>query len=380
MNMLDGDPTASTGDLSTVEKDVGNQTSPIHQPSVHESGLKHATGEALYVDDLPHPAGMLVGLGVMSPHAHANILRSDATAARAVAGVHAVLFAADIPGENLIGPIFHDEPVLAEGTVQYHGQLVAFVVGETYDACRAAAARVQVDYEPLPAVMDVDSARAAGSVLTEPHIIQRGDVDEAMAEADQVVEGRTANGYQDHFYLETQAALALPGEDGAIHLHSSTQHPTEVQKMVAHVLGVGANKVVCEVPRMGGAFGGKESQATPYGCLAALGVLATGRPVKVWLDRGHDMRQTGKRHPFVTDYSAAFDAAGTLTALRADVAANGGWSIDLTPAITDRALFHLDNAYYLEHVDFVGQGFRTNLPSNTAFRGFGGPQGMLVVE
>jgi xanthine dehydrogenase large subunit len=363
--------------MNRVDRD---RASPLHQPAHHDSGLKHTTGEAKYVDDMPHPAGMLVGLGVMSPHAHARLRAIDAEAARAVAGVHAVLLAEDIPGENLIGPIIHDEPVLAEGVVHYNGQLVAFVVGESYDACREAVGRVAVDYEVLPALLDVASARAAGAVLTEPHVIRRGDVDGAMSRASEVVTASTESGYQDHFYLETQSALAIPGEDGTVHVYSSTQHPTEVQKMVAHVLGVGDHSVVCEVPRMGGAFGGKESQATPYACLAALGARVTGRAVKVWLDRGDDMRQTGKRHPFSADYEAGFEEDGRLSALRVDIVANGGWSIDLTPAIVDRALFHLDNAYYLEHVDFVGQGVRTNLPSNTAFRGFGGPQGMLVVE
>ena len=363
--------------MNTMDRD---RRSPIHISTTHESGLKHTSGEARYVDDMPHPAGMLVGLGVMSPHAHARISAMDLSAARAVEGVYAVLSAEDIPGENLVGPIFHDEPVLAEGIVHYHGQLVAFVVGSSYEACREARALVHVDYEVLPALLDIESARQAGAVLTEPHHIRRGDVDEALKGASEVVSAGTRNGYQDHFYLETQAALALPLEDGCVHLYSSTQHPTEVQKMVAHVLDIAANKVVCEVPRMGGAFGGKESQATPYACLAALGATLTGRPVKVWLDRGDDMRQTGKRHPFSADYSAAFEPDGRLSALRVDIVANGGWSIDLTPAIVDRALFHLDNAYYLEHVDFVGQSVRTNLPSNTAFRGFGGPQGMLVVE
>ena len=363
--------------MNSVDRD---RQSPLHKSTTHESGLKHTTGEARYVDDMPHPAGMLVGLGLMSPHAHARILSMDLSAARALPGVHAVLCADDIPGENLIGPIFHDEPVLAEGLVHYHGQLVAFVVATSYEQCREALGRVRVDYEPLPALLDIESARRANAVLTEPHVIRRGDVDAALHAASEVVSAKTENGYQDHFYLETQAALALPGEDGCVHLYSSTQHPTEVQKMVAHVLGVPANKVVCEVPRMGGAFGGKESQATPYACLAALAARRTGRPVKVWLDRGHDMRQTGKRHPFQAEYAAGFGADGVLSALRVDIVANGGWSIDLTPAIVDRALFHLDNAYYLEHVDFVGQSVRTNLPSNTAFRGFGGPQGMLVVE
>ena len=329
-----------------MRDEKGRSPSPIHRDALHESALKHTTGEARYVDDMPHPAGLLVGLGVMSPHAHATIVSMDLEAARALDGIHLVLSAEDIPGENLIGPIFHDEALLAEGVVHYHGQLVAFVIGESYELCRQAVALVEVHYAPLPALLEVRKAREAGAVLTEPHHIRRGDVDGALERAAEVIKASTQNGYQDHFYLETQCTLAIPGEDDNVQLYSSTQHPTEIQKMVAHIMGTQAKSVVCEVPRMGGAFGGKESQATPYACLAALGAKLSGRPVKVWLDRSDDMRQTGKRHPFAADYSAAFDAEGHLEAFRVDIVADGGWSIDLTPAIVDRALFHLDNAYY----------------------------------
>jgi xanthine dehydrogenase large subunit len=355
-------------------------STPLHHDTLHESGYRHTTGEARYVDDLPTPAGTFVAGVVLSPHAHARILSTDATAARRVPGVQAVLFARDVPGHLLIGPIVHDEPVLAADEVLHVGQAVALVVGSSDEAVRLGVAAVKVEYEALPALTDLPAAIAAGSFHTQPHLITRGDVELALATADVVIEAELSSGGQEHFYLETQCALAIPGEDRTMHLHSSTQHPTEVQKMVASMLGVGANRVVCEVPRMGGGFGGKESQATQTACLAALGAWHTGRPVKLRLDREHDMFLTGRRHPFTSRYRAGFDHTGRLIAFDASLIADGGYTIDLSPAILDRALFHLDNAYFIEHLRFRGQVARTHLPSNTAFRGFGGPQGMLVVE
>ncbi len=357
-----------------------NPGSPLHRSSLHDSGYRHTTGEALYVDDLPLPAGSLVGYPVLSPHAHARILSKDTAAASAMPGVARVLTVADVPGTNLIGPIVHDEPLFAEDVAHYHGQVVAVVLADTLERARLAAAAVVVQYEELPAVLGIPAAIAAESYLLAPHTIARGDVDAALGGAAEVIEGEVSSGFQDHFYLETQATLATPGEDGTMHLASSTQHPTEVQAAVSHVLGCGAHKIVCEVPRMGGAFGGKESQATAPACYAALGAHLTGRPVKVWFNRDLDMIITGKRHPFWSRYRAGFDAEGRLLGLAVEIYADGGWSLDLTGPIVDRALFHLDNAYFIEHLRFVGRACRTNVPSNTAFRGFGGPQGMLVVE
>ncbi len=357
-----------------------SRTSPLHQDALHESGYLHASGAARYVDDLPAPAGMLVAGQVTSPVAHGRILRRDASAALQVPGVVDVLFHEDVPGDNLIGAIVHDEPLLAEETVNFVGQVVALVLGESYEAVRAGVAAVELEIEELPPVLTMDEAIAREQFHTAPHAIRRGDTTAALEAATLVMTGKMSNGAQDHFYLETHATLALPLEDGNIHLYCSTQHPSEVQKLVSLVLDIGAHKVVCEVPRMGGAFGGKESQASNYACMAALGARTTGRPVKVWLNRDEDMIQTGKRHPFLSHYEAGFDAQGVLTALRVRIYGDAGWSQDLSQPIVDRALFHLDNAYFLEHVDFEGRICRTNLPSNTAFRGFGGPQGMLVVE
>ncbi len=355
-------------------------TGPLHKDKPHESALLHVTGAARYVDDLPDPPGLLYGLIVPSAHAHARLLRVEVTAAQQVPGVHAVLLAQDVPGDNNIGPITHDEPLLADGAVHYHGQAVALVVGESLRACREAAAAVTVLVEPLPPILSIRDALAQGAFLGDPHIIARGDLDAAFAAAAHVIEAEVDSGAQDHFYLETQAALAVPAEDGSIQVWSSTQHPTEIQRMAARVLGVGAHKVVCTVPRVGGGFGGKESQATNFGAFAAWGAAVTGRAVKVRLDRAEDMAMTGKRHPFHSRYRAGFDADGMFLAFAVSTWSDGGWVTDLSGPVLDRALFHLDNAYYIPALRFEGQICRTNLPSNTAFRGFGGPQGMVVVE
>jgi xanthine dehydrogenase large subunit len=353
---------------------------PLRQPLLHESGLKHTSGEARYVDDLPAPKGMLVAQLVPSPHAHARLRGLDTRKARAVPGVHAVFTAADIPGENNCGPVVHDEEVLAKDTVHFFGQCVALVVGETYEACRAGAAAVQADYEVLPAIVTLDQAIAQGSWLSDEHRLERGDVAAALASADLRLSGEVRTGGQDHFYLETQCTLAIPVEEGALELFSSTQHPSEVQTLVARLLGWRRSQVTVTVPRLGGGFGGKETQAAPYACLAALAAVKTGRPVKVWLNRDQDMLWTGKRHPFLTRYEAGFTEDGTLLALKAELFSDGGFSTDLSRAILDRALFHIDNGYYLPAVRVTGRVAKTNLPSNTAFRGFGGPQGMAVIE
>lgn len=354
--------------------------SPLHQPAIHESGYRHASGQARYVDDLP----LLPGTGhadvVTSPHAHARILGHDDAAARAMPGVRAVLWSTDVPGRAHIGPIVHDEELLASDEVHYVGQPVALVVADDLATARAAAAVVEVRYEPLPAIHTVAQAIEQEAFIAPPHVIARGDVEQALAGAALRVRGEVSTGAQDHFYLETQAALVVPGENGTVTVYSSTQHPTEVQNEVAAVLGLGAHAVVCEVPRMGGGFGGKESQATPFACMAALGAYHTGRPTKVWLNRERDMRITGKRHPFTGHYDAGFDDDGRIVGLSVELFSDAGFSADLSLPVLDRALFHLDNAYYVPALRFVGRACRTHRPSNTAFRGFGGPQGMVVVE
>ncbi len=353
---------------------------PLHQPLPHESALGHATGEALYVDDFPPPRGLLHGFVVCSPHARARIRRKDATRALKLPGIGAVLFAADVPGANQVGATRHDEPLLAEDEVFAEGQVVALVLGESVELCRKAAALLEIEYEKLPALLDLREAIARGSFHTDPHVMARGDVARALASAPLRLAGEVETGAQDHFYLETQAALALCEEGGALRVVTSSQNPSEVQAKIAEVLGLTRQLVVCEVPRMGGGFGGKETQAATWAALAALGAHRTRRPVKVRLDRDQDMVQTGKRHPFLTRYDAGFDHDGRLLALDAKVYANGGWSLDLSRSILDRALFHLSSGYWVPALRFEGRVAKTNLASNTAFRGFGGPQGMVAGE
>ena len=314
------------------------------------------------------------------PHARARIKRRDATKARQTPGVAAVLLAEDIPGQNNTGPVRHDEPLLATDEVHFHGQIVALVVGDSVHACRAAAALVEIEYEPLPAVLGIKAAMAQNSYLTEPHTIKRADSAAALAAAPLRFDGEFELGGQEHFYLETQAAWAEPVENGCVLVCSSTQHPSEIQAIVAEVLGIARHKVVTQSPRMGGGFGGKETQGNAIAVFAALAAVKTGRPVRLQLDRDVDMAVTGKRHPFWSKFSVGHDRDGRILAADVALVSDGGWSLDLSQAILDRALFHLDNGYYLPAVTFTGRVARTNVTSHTAFRGFGGPQGMLVME
>jgi xanthine dehydrogenase large subunit len=353
--------------------------SALHQAAPHESGLLHATGQARYVDDLPEPPGLLHGVIVTSPVARGRLLEVDLREARAVPGVAAILCAQDVPGDPLIGPIVHDEPVLAKDELLYKGQPVALVLAADREVARVAAGKVALEVDSRPAVLDMDEALLLGRSYGEAHIIARGDVEQALAQAALVVEGVVETPAQDHFYLETQCALAVQDEHGTT-IWSSTQHPTEIQRMVAHVLGCSQASVSCVVPRLGGGFGGKESQATAFACLAALGAQITKRPVKVWLARHEDMRITGKRHPFRLRYRAGFDADGHMLGFDVDVVSAGGCTADLSVPILDRCLFHLDNCYYVPELRFRGRVARTDHVSHTAFRGFGGPQGMAAVE
>ncbi len=346
----------------------------------HESGHKHVSGEAIYVDDVAQTSGMLEVWPVCSPHAHARILRRDATAAREMPGIAAVLLAEDVPGLNDVGAVRHDEILLANDEAFYHGQIIALVVGESQEACRAAAAKVVVEYEALPPIFTIEEAIEAESFHSDPNFIRRGDVTAALTSAPLRFEGEFSFGGQDHFYLETNAAWAERGEDGTVFISSSTQHPSEVQHIVAHVLALPMHSVVVECPRIGGGFGGKETQAAMLASLAALAASKIGRKVRVRFDRDQDMMITGKRHPFLGKFEVGFDREGLLLAARVALFSNGGWSLDLSRAVTDRAVFHLDNAYYIPNLEFSGRVAKTNLASNTAFRGFGGPQGMLVIE
>ena len=347
----------------------------------HESAWGHVTGGAIYVDDQASRRHRMLELWpVMVPHARAKILSLDVSAARAMPGVVDILTAAEIPGENEIGAIRHDEPLLATGEVSFHGQMIAVIIGESLEACRAAAAKVVVEVEPLPAILGLTAAMAAGSYHTEPHVIARGDVDTALRESLHTLDGEIEIGGQEHFYLEAQAAWAERGDDGDVFVCSSTQHPSEVQAVVSHVLHLPRNRVVVQAPRMGGGFGGKETQGNAFAALVGLAAWRTGRPVRVQLDRDVDMQITGKRHPFHGRFSVGFDGEGHVTAARVSLVNDGGYALDLSESILDRGLFHLDNAYYLPAVRFEGRVAKTHVVSHTAFRGFGGPQGMLVME
>ncbi len=346
----------------------------------HESAEWHVTGKAVYTDEQRPPAGMLSVYPVMAPHARARILKMDVAAAYEVDGLVTVLTAADVPGENNTGVIVHDEVLFPTEEVSYWGQAVAWTVGETEDAARIAAQRVRVEYEPLPPILSIREALAANSFHNTPQVMRRGDVEAAFKSADRVLEGEVEMNGQDHFYLETQASWVIPDGEGNYHVYASTQHPSETQAIVAHVLGVASNRVVTTCLRMGGGFGGKESQANPYAAVAAVAAHKTGCPVRVKLKRNHDMTLTGKRHGFLGQYKVGLTKDGQITALDVALYADGGWSMDLSPPVLSRAMLHIDNAYYIPNITVLGRIAKLNRVSNTAFRGFGGPQGMLVIE
>jgi xanthine dehydrogenase large subunit len=348
----------------------------------HDSATKHVAGEALYVDDVPEPAGLVhVALG-LSQRAHARVLAMDLSEVMTAPGVIGVVTADDIPGENDISPVHrHDDPIFATGVTRFHGQPLFAVAGTTREAARLAARRARVIYEDLPAILDIDQARAAGGELVvEPLTLERGEVEAALKAAPRRLKGAMRIGGQDHFYLEGQIALAIPGEDGDMSVISSTQHPSEVQHMVARALGLPAHAVTVEVRRMGGAFGGKETQANLFACIAALAARKFARPVKCRPDRDEDMIATGKRHDMLVDYEVGFDDEGRIHGVDMTCAARCGFSADLSGPVTDRALFHADNCYFYPAVRARSQPLRTNTVSNTAFRGFGGPQGMVGAE
>ena len=346
----------------------------------HESAIGHATGRARYVDDAARSRNCLVLWPKMAAHAHATLDAVETSAARALPGVIDVITAADVPGLNDVGALRKDEPALAEGELRFVGQMIAVVVATSYQAARAGADAITVQSTAREPVLSVDDAVSRGLTMDEPHVIAKGDVDAAFDGAPHRLTGRLTMGGQEHFYLEAQAASARPGEDGDLRVQSSTQHPTEVQAIIAQLVGLPKHRVVVESPRMGGAFGGKETQGNGFAALAALAAWRTGRAVRWMLDRDLDMALTGKRHPFQADWRAGFDASGRVLAFDADLVADGGYAWDLSGSIRDRALYHLDNCYDLPAVRFRGRVAQTNKASSTAYRGFGGPQGMLVVE
>ena len=346
----------------------------------HESAALHVAGDATYVDDIPEFAGTChIALG-LSTQAHAKITAIDVESLLQEPNVIAVLTAADIPGVNDCGPIMHDDPIFADGEVFYVGQPIFAVLSSNQTDARKAAGKPVVEYDPLSAILDVVDGKNQESWVLPPMHLRQGDADAALESSPRRLSGEIDVGGQEQFYLEGQISYAAPKEDGCIHLWCSTQHPTEMQQVVAHTLDLDFNQVVVEMRRMGGGFGGKESQSAIFACIASLAAHKLNRPAKLRVDRDDDMTVTGKRHGFHFDYQVGFDDAGRILAAKIDMAANAGFSADLTGPVVTRAVCHFDNAYYLENVAIDAYSVKTNTQSNTAFRGFGGPQGAFAIE
>jgi len=355
-------------------------TSACGQAAHHESARAQIAGAAHYLDDLPEVHGTLHAAPILSTVAHGKLKGLDSTAALALPGVRGIVLSADVPGSPMLAAFAGDEPVFASDTVQHIGQVIGLVVADSVMQARRAARLVRADIEPLPAVLNVRQAMAAQSYVLPPVTVRRGDAAAALARARHRLTGTLEVGGQEHFYLEGQIAYALPQEQNQWLIHSSTQHPGEVQHWVAHALGLDnhAVRVVCR--RLGGGFGGKETQAGHLAVWAAVAAAKFKRPVKLRLDRDDDFMITGKRHPFSYDYTAGFDDSGRLCGLQLTMAAHCGFSADLSGPVADRAIFHADNAYFLEDVEITSYRCKLNTQSHTAFRGFGGPQGMIVTE
>ncbi len=346
----------------------------------HDSALKHTTGEARYADDIPEAPGTLHAALVLATIAHGRVTALHTEAARAMPGVVAVLGPRDIPGANDIAPVAKNEPLFADPVIEFHGMPLAMVLAETRDAALRAAAAVTADVTPLEPVLSIERALELGQNVIPPQVIRRGEAEAAIAAAPHRLAAEFRAGGQEHFYLEGQVALATPGEDGEMQVVSSTQHPSEVQHLVARVLGCDFNRVTVTCRRMGGGFGGKESNASWVAAAAAIGARVTGRPVKLRLARRADMIATGKRHPFLYRWSAGFDDTGRILGLKALLAADGGWSTDLSGGVVFRAVTHALGPCDVPAVELTAQAVRTNSVSHTAFRGFGGPQGALLIE
>jgi xanthine dehydrogenase large subunit len=395
MNMREGEFTSATGGgpggaADAGERNLAPATRSPHRPAStgpaggvarpHESARAHVAGTATYVDDVPEVKGTLHAAPILSTVAHCRLLGVDTDAVLAMPGVRGVVLAQDIPGDPVLATFVHDEPVFARDKVEHVGQVIGLVVAETVMQARRAARKVQLKIDPLPAVLSPRQAHAAQSYVLPPVTVRRGDPEAALANSRHTLEGQLEVGGQEHFYLEGQVAYALPMEQDQWWIYSSTQHPGEVQHWVAHALGLENNAVTVECRRMGGGFGGKETQAGHMAVWAALAARKFKHPVKLRLDRDDDFMVTGKRHPFAYDWRVGFDDTGLVTGLKLTMLANCGFSADLSGPVADRAVFHADNAYFLSDVEIASFRCRTNTQSHTAFRGFGGPQGVIVIE
>lgn len=342
--------------------------------------IGHVTGKSVYLDDIPVLPGTLFAVPFGSGITHGEIISIDLSAAKALKGVHAILTATDIPGENQIGGILPDEPLFAEKEVHFEGQPIALILAESELTGRKARNLIQVAYKEKTAITDPRFAKEKGLLLFPPHTFESGEIDQAWKKCTHIISGRADSGGQEHLYIETQGAYAYPLENKNIKIHSSTQGPTIVQKTVARILGIPMHFIEIEVTRLGGAFGGKEDQATAWACMAALAVHQLKRPVKLCLHREDDMKMTGKRHPYTSDFKIGLSKDLKILAYEVTYYQNGGAATDLSPAILERTLFHATNAYYIPNVKATAYSCKTNLPPFTAFRGFGGPQAMFVIE
>jgi len=351
----------------------------IHQSIPHESAHLHVSGQAMYVDDMPVLAGTLYAAAGLSTCAHGRITHLDLSAVAAAEGVRVVVTAQDIHHNNC-GPIIADEPIIAGDEVSFYGQVIFAVAADTMQQARAAVRLARVEYEVLAPILTIEQAIAAESWVLPPVQIARGEADARLAESAHRLQGSAVVGGQEHFYLEGQVSYACPKEDDTLHVLCSTQHPSEMQHLIAHAVGYRAHQVSVETRRMGGGFGGKESQSAQWACIASILALKTGQPVKLRLDRDDDMVATGKRHGFAYEWEVGFDDAGRITGLAIQLAANCGFSADLSGPVNDRAICHVDNAYFLDAVTIRSLRCKTHTVSNTAFRGFGGPQGMFPIE
>ncbi|MBX9688059.1 MAG: xanthine dehydrogenase molybdopterin binding subunit [Candidatus Obscuribacterales bacterium] len=355
--------------MSSVGKDIP-----------HDSAKAHVSGESIYIDDFPPARSELIVDFYYAPTSHARIKSLDLSDASKVKGVHSLYTYKDLNSDNRFGPIVKDELLLVEDLIEFMGHPIVVIAAENLKAIKKAKNAIKIDYEELEAVLTIDRAKEKELYLGPTRRIKRGDVEAAFKKAEHIIEDEFVIHGQEQFYLESQAAIVYPKENGQLEVHSSTQHPTEVQEVIAHLLGLQMNQVVCITKRMGGGFGGKESQATHPAAMAALVAQKTKRPARIVFNKDQDMQVTGKRHPFKNKYKVAFDKSGRITALKADFFSDGGAFFDLSTAVMARALCHVDNAYYLENADIRGTICKTNLPPNTAFRGFGGPQGIATIE
>lgn len=346
----------------------------------HESAILHVTGEAVYVDDILNNEMCLDGHIYYSPFAHAKIKNFDLAKAKNLEGVICILSHKDISGHNQMGAIIKDEFVLAVDKVEFIGQAVFLIAAESDEIAKRAASLIEIEYEELPAILTIEQAKEKGNLIAPPRKIESGDIENGFKNSTYIFDGTLHIGAQEHWYLETQSALAIPGENKDIKVISSTQHPSETQLLIAEVLGLSEKKIEVEVRRMGGAFGGKETQANSVAIWASLLASKTKRPVKIRLFRDDDQKMTGKRHPYITNYKVGYNDEGDLLAVDLELNANAGYSTDLSMAVLERAMMHSDNSYYIPNIRIIGNAWKTNLPSNTAFRGFGGPQGVAGIE